>query len=407
MFAGVSTTQTPASRPPTVTASGPPGLLFSAYLPSALLTGAATASLPAIIAISLALGASPAQAGLVTTSIAAGNMIATIPGGRAVARFGPHLMLPASGALMALALLGILLSPGMGLLIISMLALGAGAAVHTVARIAGLSESLAAGQKAEVFSLLSAWLRAGMVGGPVLGAGAYALTGQQGSPVLAALLLAVLAAVLHVAGRRRTTGTGAPKPKTRPALPVSNRKEVLRVGAIHAAVTSLRHIKTILIPLIALSIGMDVGQVSLLTAAASVAGFGGIWLGIRLGRIWGPVTCGAASCAGISAGLLAVMAATGPAWLSVLAVAIEVATGLGAGFLSLLASQTAPAGNPAPMIALFQLISEGSAVVFPALVMGAVALWSLPAGAAAGAAIGVAGTVLLTAGRRPGVTAGT
>ncbi|WP_354214858.1 MFS transporter [Arthrobacter sp. UYCo732] len=373
-------------------------LLRSAYLPAALLTGAATAALPAIIAVSLEHGASPAEAGVVTTAIAAGNMIATLPGGRAVARFGAGRMLPVSGGLIAAALLGILLAPGLPLLIVSMLALGAGSGVHTVARIAGLTDQLHPDRRAEVFSVLSAWLRVGMVAGPLLGAGAYALTGQVHSPVVAGLGLAVIAAVLHVADRQTGSSVDQKPRRTAPGL-TGNRGEVLRVGAIHAAVTSRRHIKTILVPLIALSIGMDVGQVSLLTAVASVVGFGGIWLGIRLGRILGPVRCGTLSCAGISIGLIAMMLVSGPLWLSAVALGIEVATGLGAGFLSLLASRTAPAENRAPMIALFQLVSEASAVIGPAAVMGVVALWALPAGAAAGAVIGVAGTCLLIRGQ--------
>jgi len=326
--------------------------MLSAYLPSALLTGAATASLPAIIAVSLELGASPAQAGLVTTAIAAGNMIATLPGGKAVARFGPGRLLPISGALIALALLGILLSQAMPLLILSMLVLGAGSGVHTVARIAGLTATLHPDQRAEAFSLLSAWLRVGMVAGPLLGAGAYVMTGLPGSPVLAGLVLAVVAAGLHLTGSKHGPSGSRKQRNVVKGVLADNRGTVLRVGAIHAAVTSLRHVKTILIPLIALGIGMDVGQVSLLTALASVVGFGGIWLGMRLGRIFGPLRCGAMSCAGISVGLIAMMAATGPTWLSVAALCVEVATGVGAGFLSLLASQAAPPGNPAPMILL-------------------------------------------------------
>lgn len=370
--------------------------MFFIYLPSALLTGAAAAAFPAIIAICLDLGASPAQAGLVTTAIAAGNMLATLPAGKAVTRFGSRPMLHLSAGLIIAALIAMLTSPVLPVLVVSMLALGAGSGIHTVARITWLSATLPDNKLAEVFSILSAWLRVGLIGGPLLGAGAFLLTENISSPVLVGLVLAATAAVLHLTDRSKVSVHVKPQTRTlMRTMLIQNKDTVLRVGVIHAAVTALRHIKTILIPLTALSLGMDVGQVSLLTAVASVIGFVGIWIGIRLAKATDPVACGAISCAGVSAGLFGMIIASGPAWLVLIVVITEVATGLGAGFLSLMASRAAPPGDPAPMISIFQLVSEASAVVSPAIVMGVIALGSLPSGAAAGAVIGAASTALL------------
>lgn len=366
------------------------------FIPVALLAASSSAILPAVLALALAYGASPAQAGLVTTMAGVGQMVVSLPAGQLISRFGVRVSLPASAALTLGGLLVVLLPTTVLGLGVGVFLVGAGNSAHTLCRIAAVAADIPRADRPQAFAHLSIAIRGGAVAGPLLGALAFALTRDIVSPVVVAMVFAAAAVVIHLSARLPGSGPTPTVSRVTVRQTISrNRVPLRRVSVIALAVAGLRHTKIVLIPLVALAQGLDVGQVSVLLAAAAVVGMAAMYLGARVSRAHGWFMTGVASNTGIALGLAALIFAHGPVALIAAVALIEVAMGIGAGFMSTVFSEEAPDHNPTPLMGVFNLVTEAASVAVPAAVMGVVAVAALPVGVAVGAVFGAAGTVWL------------
>lgn len=376
---------------------------LSIVVPVGLISGASAAMIPAVLALALASGASVAEAGLVTTMAATGQVLATVPAGQAVARFGARATLPVAAAVIALGLLSLFLATGAIGLGLGVLAVGAGGAVHVVCRLTAVAEDIPAADRGHAFVQISLAQRIGWIGGPLLGALAFTSTGLTSGPIIVASALAALAFIIHLATRAPAAGLAphTPHPKTPVLRTVAeNRNKILRVGAITATIAGLRHIKIVLVPMVALGAGFNLGEVSVLLSVTAVIGIVGAWAAGKLSALRGSVTAGLISNAMITAGLSALIFAQAHLAIILAVVLIEVGHGFGSGFLSTLFADEAPAMSPAPLLGVFNLIAEAVSVAAPAAILGVVAAATLPVGVAAGAAFGALGFACLAFMRR-------
>jgi MFS family permease len=364
------------------------------FLPVALLSAAGYAIIPAVLAIALGFGAGPAQAGLVTTMAAAGQVLAAVPSGQLVGRFGVRLSLPVSAAVILFGLVVLLLASNVFVLGAGVLLVGIGSSAHTISRIAAVAADVPRADRPQAFAHLSIAIRVGAVAGPLLGALAFAVLGEAKAPVFVAAALGAVALTIHLSARM-PAGEGQAAPGRAPLWPAvkRNRGMLGHVTGIAMAVAGLRHIRIVLIPLVALSLGLNLGQVSLLLSVAAVVGVAAMYGGVRISRAYGWFFSGLASNVGIALGLGALVFAQGPITLICAVIVLEVSNGLGAGFMSTLFAEAAPEDNPAPIMGVFNLITESVSVAAPAAVMGVVAITALPVGVAVGAVFGVAGSV--------------
>jgi predicted MFS family arabinose efflux permease len=357
--------------------------------------------LPAVLAMALALGASAAEAGLVTMMAAAGQVLAAVPAGQLTARMGTRVLLPVSAALVTVGLLSLLLAGNIAVLGAGVFVVGVGSSAHGICRLSTVAKNVNAGERPTVFAQLAMSMRVGWVGGPLVGAAAFWVSGDVRAPILVAVTIALAATVIHIAA-----GDGLSDQRTERQLPAgqptkvadtisSNVGPLKHVAALSAIVAGLRHTKIVLIPLVALDLGFNLGQVSALVAGAAVVGIGAMYGAPPLSSRFGFMAAGTVSNLGITAGLVVLFFAGGPLALIIAVLIIEVANGIGAGFMSTVFAAAAPADNPAPLIGVFNLLAELMAVAVPAAVMGVVAAAALPIGVAAGALFGVAGTGVL------------
>jgi len=117
----------------------------AAFLPPALFAVGQGAIAPVVVITATDLGASPAIAALVVAAAGVGQIIADIPAGALVQRFGERTTMLGAAALTVLALLGCLLAPTLAVFVAAIFLTGAGTAVWLLARQAYVPSSCRSG----------------------------------------------------------------------------------------------------------------------------------------------------------------------------------------------------------------------------------------------------------------------
>ena len=179
----------------------------------------------------------------------------------------------------------------------------------------------------------------------------------------------------------------------------ANRHVLLTIGVGSMAVAALRAARQVILPLWAVSIGLNETTTSLIIGIAGAVDFSLFFLGgsimDRFGRLWVVVP----TMIGLGVGHI-VLAFThelpGREWWFIgVALFLSLSNGLGAGILMTLGADLADPRHPAPFLGAWRFTNDSGAAAAPLLIAGFTALISLPFAAAALGVIGLAGAVVL------------
>ncbi len=143
-----------------------------------------------------------------------------------------------------------------------------------------------------------------------------------------------------------------------------------RLGTGAALVGALRASRAVILPLWALSIGVDAVTTALIIGVAGAVDFALFYLGgyimDRFGRLWTAVP----SMIGLGAGHLLLAfthdVASNVEWFIAAAMVLSVANGLGSGILMTLGSDLADNSNPAPFLGAWRFTSGVGGASAPA-----------------------------------------
>lgn len=380
------------------------------YLPSLLFAVGRGAVIPVIALLALDLGAGAALAGLIVALRGLGTMLFDIPGGVLVARFGEKRSMIAASAVLAMVALAIGLRPSLALYSLLVLLMGCCWSVFTIARLSFSTEAAPMTHRGRVMSTVGGVSRIGLFVGPLIGGVLMARFGLTAPfAVQSALALAAVAALASI-----DTGEIVREQDEREHPSVGevlrdHRRALATAGIVVIALQVLRSSREAIIPLWGDHVGVTASQVSLIFAASAAVEIlmfypaGGVM--DRRGRKWTAIPCLVL----FSIGIALVPLTSGIVGLTVVALLIGFANGLGSGLNMTLGSDLSPDLGRAKFLGLWRTIGDVGTTGGPLIVAVVASVATLGAAAVVVGGIGLVGAVVLSQAvpetRRAGVEA--
>lgn len=397
-----------------MSSAGPPfrwrSIVVVVFVPTIVFSMGEYALIPVIPALAAGLGSDLGGAALIASMLVVGQLLGDIPSGAIVARIGERRAMLAAAALALVGAAALLFAPHPAVLGVGVLLIGVAAAAFGLARHAFMTTVVPLRMRARALSTLGGSNRLGAVIGPFAGAALLTLTGEPASVVaLLALCCFVAAALLLVlkdpgaalARGPRTAGeaeVGTEATNLWRTL-AAQRSVLLRVGGGAAILSGLRQVRQVVLPVWAVSIGLDEATTSVVIGVAGVVDFSlfflGGWIMDRFGRLWAILPCSI----GLSTGLI-VLAFTHDldarvGWFIGIALVLSLANGLGSGILMTLAADLADRRNPAPFLGAWRFTVDLGGAAAPVLITAITAVLSLAAGVATLGVLGLVGALIL------------
>jgi MFS family permease len=387
-------------------------------LPTILFSIGEGALIPIIPLVADDLGATLAIAGFVAALFLLGELVGNLPSGPLIARTGER---PAMIGAAGLSMLGMgvcLGAPNPWVLGVGGLMVGLSAAIFGLARHAFLTSFVPIAYRARALSTLGGTFRLGFFLGPFLTAGVIQVTGVAGMAFWIHFIACAAAALVLIlmpdpgttfgavrTGRRATSDRQARVGLFRTVH--ANRGVLVRLGTGAALVSALRASRQVILPLWAVSIGVNGSTTALIIGIAGAVDFALFYTGgaimDRFGRFWAVVP----SMIGLGLGHL-VLAFTHDVtasltWFVVAAMVLALANGPGAGILMTLGADLADPDDPAPFLGAWRFTSGVGGAGAPLVIAGVTALASIAVAAGVMGVLGLIGAGVLAryAPRRP------
>jgi MFS family permease len=384
-------------------------VVVAAFLPTILFSIGEGAIIPIIPVVANGLGADIAGAALVSAMIVVGELLGDIPAGALVARIGERTAMIGASVLSIVGVLISVLAPNPWVLGLGILLIGIATAVFALARHAFMTSFVPPVYRARALSTLGGTFRFGYLVGPFVTAGVIQATGSAANAFwihLAACLAAIIVLIaLHDPEDAVTTRPGPAAREAEAAdrglfrTITANRRVLATLGTGSALVAALRASRNVILPLWAVSIGIDEATMAIIIGSAAALDFGlfyaGGWIMDRFGRLWTAVPSMIGL--GLSHLLLAFTHDVPHAavWFAVVAGLLSLSNGIGAGILMTLGADLADPARPAPFLGAWRFTNDTGAAVAPLLIWGVTAAASLPIAAGVMGVLGLAGALEL------------
>jgi MFS family permease len=350
------------------------------------------AVIPVLPLYATELGASLALAGVLAGTRGLGTMLADLPAGIWVARFGERRVMLAAAIVLSLVGLGVSLRPPLPVFGGLVLLMGAAWAVFNVARINYLTDAVPIESRGRIMSTLGATQRAGLVIGPLLGGLAIAWFGLAGSFHLQALMGLAAVTCLFIWMEPSDGMTAEPKPQQRlPEIARTHRRTFLTAGLAVAALQVVRSARDVGLPLWAELHGMTPAQVSTLFAAMFALDMAVFYpVGVALDRI-GRRAVFISSTLLMSVGLAALAFATSTTAIVTVGLLTGLGNGMSSGINLTISSDFAPSLGRAEFLGMFRLVTDVGTGAGPVLIGVTAALSGLAAALMTAALTGLLG----------------
>jgi MFS family permease len=384
-------------------------VVVAAFLPTILFSIGEGAIIPIIPVVANGLGADIAGAALVSAMIVVGELLGDIPAGALVARIGERTAMIGASVLSIVGVLISVLAPNPWVLGLGILLIGIATAVFALARHAFMTSFVPPVYRARALSTLGGTFRFGYLVGPFVTAGVIQATGSAANAFwihLAACLAAIIVLIaLHDPEDAVTTRPGPAAREAEAAdrglfrTITANRRVLATLGTGSALVAALRASRNVILPLWAVSIGIDEATMAIIIGSAAALDFGlfyaGGWIMDRFGRLWTAVPSMIGL--GLSHLLLAFTHDVPHAavWFAAVAGLLSLSNGIGAGILMTLGADLADPARPAPFLGAWRFTNDTGAAVAPLLIWGVTAAASLPIAAGVMGVLGLAGALEL------------
>jgi MFS family permease len=374
-------------------------MILSVYLPSFLLSFGSGMLSPTLPLYARSFGVSYQLVGLAMAADGIGALLAGLPAGMWLTRYGRKPIMLVGTGLLALANLALALAHVFPEMVLYRGVVGIAGALWGISRHAFLADLFPVQQRGRALSIFGGIGRIGAFAGPAVG-GRLAAEYGFSAPFFfnaAVSLLTLILAALFIVEIDQPTGTGpALNWRRLAAIGYAHRRELSAAGAAQVFGQMVRAGRQTLIPLYAASrIGLDVESVGyVVTVAASVDMLMFYPAGVIMDR-WGRKHASIPSFLIMAVGMaLLPFCSTFGTLLSV-AVLTGFGNGLGAGAMLTLGADLAPKGGTGEFLGLWRLMGEIGHTGGP-LVVGAVADHvSLSLSALAMGAIGLLASITL------------
>lgn len=382
-------------------------VVVAAFLPTVLFSIGEGAIIPIIPVVAHDLGSGLAGAGLIAAMIVIGELIGDIPAGALVARIGERTAMIGASLLSIVGVVVSVLAPNPWVLGVGILLIGVATAVFALARHAFMTSFVPPVYRARALSSLGGTFRFGYLVGPFVTAGVIQATGSAVNAFWIHLAACVAAVIVLVVLHDPADAVGSrPGPAAREAaeeqrglfrMIADNRRVLATVGTGSALVAALRASRNVILPLWAVSIGIDEATTAIIIGSAAGLDFAlfyaGGWIMDRFGRLWTAVP----SMIGLGlAHLLLAFTHDLPdavTWFAVVAGLLSLSNGIGAGILMTLGADLADPAHPAPFLGAWRFTNDTGAAVAPVLIAAVTAIASLPVAAGVMGVLGLVGAL--------------
>jgi len=423
-------------------------VLLSGFLPAALFAIGEGAIIPIIPIAASSLGASLAFAGFVAALILVGELIGDVPSGVVVARIGERNAMIGAAAVSVVGLLVCTVAPNAWVLALGVFLVGVSTAVFALARHAYMTTAIPLAIRARALSSLGGVFRFGYFVGPFIAAGVVHLTGTTQSAFWIHVVCCLLAAVVLLVLRDPATGArgfrkptrasphrhgpdaaGAssgnrrrgPRPTADPATDAgrptepptdtgaqfvqeeahglfrtirANRAVLLRLGSGAGLIGALRAGRQVILPLWAVSVGLDDSTAALVIGIAGAVDFALFYTSGQIMDRWGRLASALPCMLGLSVSYF-LLAWSGHldarvGWFVAIAMGMSLANGVGSGILMTLGADLAPRDHPAPFLGAWRFTGDFGQAAAPLVISGVTAVASI---AVASGVMGVLGLV--------------
>lgn len=370
-------TSSPGGRDGSASAFRLRDVAVAAYGPTIVNAVGHGAVLPILALRGRELGADVSTAALLVALIGIGQLLGSLPAGALVARIGERRTLLYGGVLEGALMLVAAASDSVVVLGGAVALTGVTWSAFLLARQGFVLDVVPTSHRARALSALGGAHRAGILVGPLLGAGVIHLAGLRWVFVLAAafsVLSAALAWRLPDPGEETRRAAGSAGHLRVGAVLAAHRRTLLTLGTVVVVIGASRSVRFGLLPLWADHVGLTASTTSLvlaLAAALDIACFPlGGWLMDTRGRT--VVAVPVVATVAVAALLLPL---TGAAWSVALVVGlIAVGNGLGSGIVMTLGADAAPAEGRAQFLGGWRLCGDLGNTAGPLLVGGVAAL---------------------------------
>lgn len=369
---------------------------LSVYLPVLLFEIGMGAILPVVALSAVEMGASLAGAAVVVAMLGIGQIVGDVPAGALATRLGDRRAMGWAAAVAVLLLVGVALAPGVVLLSVCLLLLGATNSVFLLARHSYLTETTPVLRLGRALSTLAGLQRIGLFIGPFLGAGVIHLADLRATYWLAVATSLAAALVIWVVPDDSTH-----ERQEHPAVPLGrvfrdHRQVFVTLGVAVLLVGAARGSRQTVLPLWSEHLGLSPATTSIifgLSGAVDMLLFypaGKVM--DRRGRLWTAIP----SMLVLALGFAALPLTSTVAGLTGVALLIGLGNGMGSGILMTLGADVAPPATRAQFLGIWRLFQDAGSAGGPLVVAGVAALGSLAAGiatmaaVAAGSAVGLA-----------------
>lgn len=409
-------------------------VVLSGFLPAALFAIGEGAIIPIIPIAADSLGAGLAFAGFVASLILVGELIGDVPSGVVVARIGERNAMIGAAAVSVVGLLVCTWSPNPWVLAAGVFLVGVSTAVFALARHAYMTTAIPVQIRARALSSLGGVFRFGYFVGPFISAGVVHLTGTTQSAFWIHVTCCLLAAVVLLAIRDPATGArGFRKPPraSRPAAATdvtaapdaaeaavtepptdtgaqfvqdeahglfrtirTHRKVLLRLGSGAGLIGALRAGRQVILPLWAVSVGLDDATAALVIGIAGAVDFALFYTSGQIMDRWGRLASALPCMLGLAVSYFLLAWSghldTRVGWFVGIAIGMSLANGVGSGILMTLGADLAPRAHPAPFLGAWRFTGDFGQAAAPLLISGVTAVASI---AVASGVMGVLGLV--------------
>jgi MFS family permease len=399
-------------------------VLLSGFLPAALFAIGEGAIIPIIPIAADSLGASLAIAGFVASLILVGELIGDVPSGVVVARIGERNAMIGAALVSVVGLVVCTVAPNPVVLAVGVFLVGLSTAVFALARHAYMTTAIPLAVRARALSSLGGVFRFGYFVGPFIAAGVVHLTGTTQSAFWIHVVCCLAAAVTLLVLRDPATGVRGLRRPTRASRPdrqdgtaggdaidtgailvqqeshglfrtiAANRAVLLRLGSGAGLIGAMRAGRQVILPLWAVSVGLDDATAALVIGIAGAVDFALFYTSGQIMDRWGRLASALPCMLGLSISYF-LLAWSGHldarvGWFVGIAMGMSLANGVGSGILMTLGADLAPRGNPAPFLGAWRFTGDLGQAAAPLLISGITAVATI---AVASGVMGVLGLV--------------
>ena len=370
-------------------------LIGTVFVPSSLFSIGEYALIPIIPASASHLGADLPTAALIAGFVMLGTLLADIPAARFVNAIGERRAMMWSSLAAMAGIFVATLASNIFALGAAVLLVGASAAVFALARHGYMAEHVPVSHRARALSFLGGTFRAGAFLGPLFSAGVIAIAGISSVFVLCmAFWLAAAIALLLNKDDTKSTAVSTAMSHT---LKIVRRekKKLLTVGVGATILGILRTTRQIGIPLWALHIGLPADKTALIIGIAGIIDFALFYTSGQVMDKFGRRAAAVPTMIGLSVSHMLIFTAHDESSFFMLAIAMALANGLGAGLVLTLGADLAPVDARNEFLAGYRLLIDGGVAAAPPALAVLAATVGLGAGLIGFGVFGLAGAFLL------------